>query len=298
MNGVIFTTYILPPLIGAVIGYFTNMIAVKMLFYPRKPIYVFGHQLPLTPGAIPKGKERLARSAGKIVQNELFTREDISGRLLTEEVEKPLIDKVMSILDANIRETGAVMTGSAEKYDKLEKDFTELLSFKITDAIKRMDIPGTIHKEGKSMLLEHVLSSRFLALVVTDNMIDRVMDAVSEKMEEFIDAKGPEMVSGITASRIHDLGDRTPLYVLELAGYDPEFVRGKITAAYRESVVNAVNSTLRRIDVAKVVEDKINSMAVEELEKGVLTVMKTELKLIVDLGALIGLVIGSINIFI
>ena len=258
MNGDIFTTYILPPLIGAVIGYFTNMIAVKMLFYPRKPIYVFGHQLPLTPGAIPKGKERLARSAGKIVQNELFTREDISGRLLTEEVEKPLIDKVMSILDANIRETGAVMTGSAEKYDKLEKDFTELLSFKITDAIKRMDIPGTIHKEGKSMLLEHVLSSRFLALVVTDNMIDRVMDAVSEKMEEFIDAKGPEMVSGITASRIHDLGDRTPLYVLELAGYDPEFVRGKITAAYRESVVNAVNSTLRRIDVAKVVEDKIN----------------------------------------
>ena len=298
MNGDIFTTYILPPLIGAVIGYFTNMIAVKMLFYPRKPVYIFGHQLPLTPGAIPKGKERLAKSAGKIVQNELFTREDISGRLLTEEVEKPLIDKVMSILDANIRETGAVMTGSAEKYDKLEKDFTELLSFKITDAIKRMDIPGTIHKEGKSMLLEHVLSSRFLALVVTDNMIDRVMDAVSEKMEEFIDAKGPEMVSGITASRIHDLGDRTPLYVLELAGYDPEFVRGKITAAYRESVVNAVNSALRRIDVAKVVEDKINSMAVEELEKGVLTVMKTELKLIVDLGALIGLVIGSINIFI
>jgi uncharacterized membrane protein YheB (UPF0754 family) len=298
MNGDIFTTYMLPPLIGAVIGYFTNMIAVKMLFYPRKPVYVFGHQLPLTPGAIPKGKARLARSAGKIVQNELFTREDISGRLLTEEVEKPLIDKVMSILDANIRETGAVMTGSAEKYDKLEKDFTELLSFKITDAIKRMDIPGTIHKEGKAMLLEHVLSSRLMALVVTDNMIDRVMNAVSEKMEEFIDAKGPEMVSEITASRIHDLGDRTPLYVLELAGYDPEFVRNKITAAYRESVVNAVNSALRRIDVAKVVEDKINSMAVEELEKGVLTVMKTELKLIVDLGALIGLVIGSINIFI
>ena len=298
MNGDIFTTYILPPLIGAVIGYFTNMIAVKMLFYPRKPIYVFGHQLPLTPGAIPKGKERLARSAGKIVQNELFTREDISGRLLTEEVEKPLIDKMMSILDANIRETGAVMTGSAEKYDKLEKDFTELLSFKITDAIKRMDIPGTIHKEGKAMLLEHVLNSRILSFVVTDGMIDKVMTAVSDKMEEFIDAKGPEMVSEITTSRIHDLGDRTPLYVLEQAGYDPEFVRKKITDAYRESVVNAVNSALRRIDVAKVVEDKINSMAVEELEKGVLTVMKTELKLIVDLGALIGLVIGSINIFI
>ena len=298
MNWEIITTYVLPPLVGAVIGYFTNLIAVKMLFYPRKPVYLFGHQLPLTPGAIPKGKARLAKSAGKIVQNELFTREDISSRLLTEEVEKPLIDKVMSILDSDISETGSVMTGSAEKFDKLEDNFTELLSLKITDAIKRMDIPGTIHKEGKAMLLEHVLSSRLLSLVVTDSMIDRVMKTVSDKMEEFIDTRGPEMVSEITTSRIHDLGERTPLYVLELAGYDPEFVRRKITEAYRESVVNAVNSALRRIDVAKVVEDKINSMAVEELEKGVLTVMKTELKLIVDLGALIGLVIGSINIFI
>ena len=291
-------TYLLPPLVGAVIGYFTNLIAVKMLFYPHKPVFLFGHQLPLTPGAIPKGKARLAKSAGKIVQDELFTREDISGRLLTEAVEKPLIDKVMSILDTNIRETGAVMAGSAEKYDRLEESFTELLAIKITDAIKKMDIPGTIHREGKAMLLDHVLNSRLLTFVVSDNTIDRVMKAVSDKMEEFIDARGPEMVSEITTSRIHDLGDRTPLYVLELAGYDPEFVRRKITEAYRESVVNAVNSALRRIDVAKVVEDKINAMSVEELEKGVLTVMKTELRMIVNLGALIGLVIGSINIFI
>ena len=105
MNWDTITTYILPPLIGAVIGYFTNLIAVKMLFYPHKAVYLFGHRLPFTPGAIPKGKARLAKSAGKIVQDELFTREDISGRLLTEEVEKPLIDKVMSILDADIRQS-------------------------------------------------------------------------------------------------------------------------------------------------------------------------------------------------
>ena len=63
-------------------------------------------------------------------------------------------------------------------------------------------------------------------------------------------------------------------------------------------MVNAVNSALRRIDVASVVENKINSMSVEELEKGVLKVMETELKMIVSLGALIGLLIGCINIFI
>lgn len=297
MSWDIISNYVLPPLIGAVIGYFTNLIAVKMLFYPHHPVYVFGHQLPLTPGAIPKGKARLAKSAGKIVQDELFTREDISGRLLTEEVEKPLIEKVMSILDENIKDTGSILIGGEDKYDKLEESFTELLSFKITDAIRRMDIPEVIKSEGKAMLGEQATNSTLLSLVLSEKLVDRIMSTVSEKMEEFIDSKGPEMVSEITTSRIHDLGERTPLHVLEQAGYDEEFVREKITAAYRESVVNAVNSALRRIDVAKVVEDKINSMAVEELEQGVLTVMKTELNMIVNLGALIGLVIGSLNIF-
>ena len=293
-----FTHYLLPPLVGAVIGYFTNLIAVKMLFFPHEEKHIFGHRVPFTPGAIPKGKARLAKAAGKIVQNDLFTREDISGKLLTEEVEKPLIDKVMSILDENIRDTGIVLTGSPEKYDKLEKSFIELLETKITDALLRMDIPALVRDEGRRVLREQAARNGLLRLVVSDNLIDKAMKSVSDKMEEFIFMHAPEMISEITESRIHDLGERTPLHVLEQAGYDPEFVRKIITEAYRESVVNAVNSALKRIDVASIVEDKINSMSVEELEKGVLQVMKEELNMIVSLGALIGLLIGCINIFI
>lgn len=298
MSWEVISRFILPPLIGAVIGYFTNMIAVKMLFFPREAKYIFGMHVPLTPGAIPKGKARLAKSAGQIVQNELFTKEDISSKLLTEEVEKPIIDRVMSILGEDIRDTGTVMIGSTEKFDAFETNLVDLLTFKIKDAIKRMNIPGVIKQEGTAMINEQVMNNALLAIVVSDRLIERVMDSVSTKMDEFIDAKGTEMIHDITASRIHDLGGRTPLHVLDQAGYDSEIVRAKITAAYRESVVNAVNSALRRINVAQIVEDKINAMSVEELEKGVLQVMKTELNMIVNLGALIGLVIGSINIFI
>ena len=46
------------PIIGAIIGYCTNYIAVKMLFYPRNEVKVCGHKVPFTPGAIPKGKPR------------------------------------------------------------------------------------------------------------------------------------------------------------------------------------------------------------------------------------------------
>ena len=38
------------PLIGAAIGYFTNNIAVKMLFYPRREVRLWGHKLPFTTG--------------------------------------------------------------------------------------------------------------------------------------------------------------------------------------------------------------------------------------------------------
>ena len=56
-------TIIAGPLIGAVIGYFTNYLAVKMLFRPRREIKIGSKTLPFTPGVIPKGKPRLARVA-------------------------------------------------------------------------------------------------------------------------------------------------------------------------------------------------------------------------------------------
>ena len=298
MSWEIISKFLIPPLIGAVIGYFTNLIAVKMLFFPHEEKRFFGRRVPFTPGAIPKGKARLAKAAGEIVQNDLITKEDISDRMLTEEVEKPLIDRAMAVLGEDLRNTGAILAGGSDKYDEMEHNFSELLSIKITQALKSMGISNVIKKEGVEMLKKQVDDSRLLTWVVSDKLIDRIMQTVANKIDAFIDGKGSEMIHEITTSRIHDLGDRTALHVLEQAGYSEEAVREKLIAAYRESVVNAVNSALRRIDVASVVENKINSMSVDELEKGVLQVMKNELDMIVSLGALIGLIIGCINIFI
>ena len=298
MSWEIISKFLIPPLIGAVIGYFTNLIAVKMLFFPHEEKRFFGRRVPFTPGAIPKGKARLAKAAGEIVQNDLITKEDISDRMLTEEVEKPLIDRAMAVLGEDLRNTGAILAGGSDKYDEMEHNFSELLSIKITQALKSMGISNVIKKEGVEMLKKQVDDSRLLTWVVSDKLIDRIMQTVANKIDAFIDGKGSEMIHEITTSRIHDLGDRTALHVLEQAGYSEDAVREKLIAAYRESVVNAVNSALRRIDVASVVENKINSMSVDELEKGVLQVMKNELDMIVSLGALIGLIIGCINIFI
>ena len=55
---------------------------------------------------------------------------------------------------------------------------------------------------------------------------------------------------------------------------------------------------MQKIDLASLIEDKINAMDVMELENMVLFGHEKELNTIVNLGALIGFVIGILNIFI
>lgn len=50
------------PIIGSVIGYFTNFLAIKMLFRPLKPVKIGSFTLPFTPGIIPKRKNQLAKA--------------------------------------------------------------------------------------------------------------------------------------------------------------------------------------------------------------------------------------------
>ena len=48
--------FLIGPVIGLIIGYVTNNIAIKMLFRPLKPVYIGKRRVPFTPGLIPKEK--------------------------------------------------------------------------------------------------------------------------------------------------------------------------------------------------------------------------------------------------
>mgnify|MGYP003328250196 CR=1 FL=1 len=65
------------PIIGALIGYFTNYLAVKMLFRPYYPKKIGKLRIPFTPGIIPKRKDALAHAIGNAVGENLFTKEDL-----------------------------------------------------------------------------------------------------------------------------------------------------------------------------------------------------------------------------
>ena len=76
--------WILPPLLGAIIGYVTNRIAIKMLFRPLNPKRILGVRIPLTPGVIPRNRFDLARTIGRMVSEQL-----LSPQALREQLDAP-----------------------------------------------------------------------------------------------------------------------------------------------------------------------------------------------------------------
>ncbi len=72
--------FILPPVVGGVIGWFTNYLAVKMLFHPRQPVRLLFFDVQ---GVFPKRQKALAANFGRMVEQELISHEDVR-RVITD----------------------------------------------------------------------------------------------------------------------------------------------------------------------------------------------------------------------
>ncbi|MBQ2470759.1 MAG: DUF445 family protein, partial [Ruminococcus sp.] len=79
---------------------------------------------------------------------------------------------------------------------------------------------------------------------------------------------------------------------------DEPALRNAVSAAYRKLVSESVDSILQSVNIASLVEEKINAMPIDELERLIYDVMKKELNAIINLGALIGFILGLLNLFI
>lgn len=67
--------YLTLPVIGAVIGWLTNLIAIKMLFRPYRPVKILGVTIQ---GLLPRRRKEFALSIARTVERDLLTVEDIT----------------------------------------------------------------------------------------------------------------------------------------------------------------------------------------------------------------------------
>ncbi len=288
--------YIAGPLLGAVIGYFTNYIAVKMLFIPRHEVRVFGRVLPFTPGAIPKGKDRLARSAGEVVSANLLSKEDLEKRLLSPQavaLAEKAVDKVLSgTIESNVT---PLLPMDMTYVDAREKTINAV-SLTVEKAVRDMKVGNMIAGYIREYIMEKS-ESRLLKFLMEAQMFDDVIETLAGGVNQYCDDNAYRIVEKQIRAKADNMRGETIEEILNEGEVDAETARKGVLSAYENIIRNSMESFLKKFDVAGMVEAKISAMSPEELEKLVLSVMKNELNMIVSLGALIGFVLGLVMLF-
>jgi uncharacterized membrane protein YheB (UPF0754 family) len=89
------------PIISAFIGWFTNWVAIKMLFHPKKPVNILGITVQ---GIFPKRQEQFAAKLGKLVSEQLLSFSDIEQKLTNTNNLHKLMPQVEQHIDYFLRE--------------------------------------------------------------------------------------------------------------------------------------------------------------------------------------------------
>lgn len=278
------------PIIGAMIGYGTNWLAIKMLFRPVKPIKIGKLTLPFTPGMIPKRKEKLAVAMGEMVGKNLFTRQDMQTILLSEEVQNSVVDKIKEILNTEDSIKDLLLNlMNEEQYEARREDLKMFISQKVKDGLLEAGLGEMIATEGGRVVREKV-SGSMLKMFVTDGLIQSIVEPVGSQVEMYIKEHGEERIVPVVENQIALLEGKSVKDCLS----DFEINDAKIREIYQKLISNFVTNWLDNLDIAGTVERKIKDMDVLDLEKLILQVMKKELGAIVNLGALLGFLLGCV----
>lgn len=319
-------SYIIAPLLGGVIGYITNDIAIRMLFRPHTAKYVFGIHIPFTPGIIPKEKGRIAEAVGGVISENLMNKDVLEKYLLSED----MIEKVRSAVEEFIatqqrnNETVVQFLGhylSKEEIDTIAQNinrsitkqtYEKLADSSVGEKVAHIAIDHVAQKltiDGAQELLSGIGGALgglggMAAGLFGGNIVAKFLGMLREPAEHFLAKNintmlrdnGEEIVSNMIGGEVDNFLNKLVSKLLE--GHEEQLVQAvnTIESIYRSIITEHLPKILQSIDISKIVRERINEMDVNETEKLIFQVMDKELKAIVWLGALLGLVMGSINL--
>ncbi len=286
------------PVIGAVIGYCTNYIAVKMLFRPLRPVHLFGRQLPFTPGIIPKGQARLARAIGGVVGDTLLTEEDLQQMLLTEEVQNQLRISLDNLLrekeEVSLKELCLQFTDETG-YETGRAVMQEKLTDVVADRVLDMGL-GEIISQKVLEAVRQKVSGSLLGMMISGDMLDSFAEPIRSSVDRYLEGN----VGALLAPQVSRLWSETE--EKHLGEVDQSLREANIDLTeivmqgYEKLVAAKAADLLGMLHLGNVAEDKVMSLEPEELEKLVMSVMKKELGAVINLGALVGFLIGLLNL--
>lgn len=322
------TTYFIAPLLGGLIGYITNDIAIRMLFRPHKAKYLFGIHIPFTPGIIPKEKGRIAEAIGGVISENLMNNEVLEKYLLSDEMigkVRSAVEEFISIQQQN-QESVARFLGHYLSKDEIDtiaqninqsitkQTYEKLADSSVGDKVAHIAIDHVAQKltiDGAQELLSGIGGALgglkgMAAGLFGGNIVAKFLGMLREPAEHFLAKNintmlrdnGEEIVSNMIGGEVDNFLNKPVCKLLE--GHEEQLAQtvDTIESIYRSIITEHLPKILESIDISKIVRERINEMDVNETEKLIFQVMDKELKAIVWLGALLGLLMGCINCFV
>lgn len=294
--------WITGPLVGSVIGYITNDIAVRMLFRPHTEKRLFGKRVPFTPGLIPKERPRLARAIRDVLDQELLSPEVLEAALLSDRVMgqlDQLASNAVSAILSEERTPRVLLEGAFGEEDftsfeeKAKRTATLFLMEKIMESGVERTVAEVAVEEARKRLAHS--AAGIADLILSEKRTASLEDSLSQTIREMLATHVPGVIDGMIDNAIHE-GLDTP--VSELAGRHAdrlEDVRAFLLEQYRQLIRKSLPGALKMLDLGAVVEERLNGLDMAELEALIMQVMKKELRAIVWLGALLGAIMGTVN---
>jgi len=83
------------PLISALIGYITNVVAIRLLFWPKQPVNLGLFTLQ---GVLPKRQADIAANVGQLVEEQLLSLDEVIDQVNTPEVRERLVAAVSEVM--------------------------------------------------------------------------------------------------------------------------------------------------------------------------------------------------------
>ena len=295
--------YFIGPAVGAVIGYITNDIAIRMLFRPHQAKYILGIHVPFTPGIIPKEKTRIASAIGKAVSENLMNREVLEKSLLSDEMLAKIgnaIDEFVTTQSGNDEtiEQFASHYLSAEDIAAMRNDVTSGIVKMVTAKLQNSDLGSDIARMATEHVMEKTRNS-VVGLFGGDKLVagfaQPIEKILAKHINEILQNNSPQMIHDLVTTEADNLMGMTMSQLT--TGRDEQVTQIKhgVLNAYRTIITEHLPRILQDIDISAIIEQRINEMDMDEAEAIIMDVMKKELRAIVWLGALLGSIMGTIN---
>jgi uncharacterized membrane protein YheB (UPF0754 family) len=258
-----------PLVIATLHGYGAAWLAVKMLFRPRHPIYIFGWQLPLTPGMLPKEREHFIEALSSVIAERLLDIETIADELMKLNLHQEITTLAQREYLHHTQSESTIRVIAEHLRERL---------YHLRDSVEaRWEITRALRKiieqemEQRFSLLRRLATSYFL----DDEALYRIVgDSINKLAEQIADS----------------LYVRTT--ISQAMAQVPEKLLSGGAMVQASSISSFVMTLSQRLDFRAILINRLTALSNEDIEQLVMDTAGREIRAIVWFGAGIGFVVG------